>query len=254
MPPKKAASIEVTSPEKPSSDAPKKGEKPSERANMGSAEPEKAAAPRKMPSHPSTMDMVKEALKELDTRKGSSAQAIRGYILEKYPSVDAVRLKYMLRKALAKGLEGGTLMRPANSTGNGAQGRFRLAVRSKAKEQKAKGTENADPNAEKPSPKKTKTKAKTKTKSKGTDKPKPAGKKLTAEDLSPTSPPQEAPPSKVAPAKKPKKPAVAKEAPANPKEGAGPKGRKPKAPASQPEEEGGAAAKNPGKRGKKTAA
>ncbi|KAG9333604.1 hypothetical protein JZ751_010820 [Albula glossodonta] len=167
MPPKKAASIEVTSPEKPSSDAPKKGEKPSERANMGSAEPEKAAAPRKMPSHPSTIDMVKEALKELDTRKGSSAQAIRGYILEKYPSVDAVRLKYMLRKALAKGLEGGTLMRPANSTGNGAQGRFRLAVRSKAKEQKAKGTENADPNAEKPSPKKTKTKAKTKTKSKG---------------------------------------------------------------------------------------
>lgn len=72
--------------------------------------------------------MLKEALKQLDTRKGVSSQAIRSYITEKYPSVDTVRLKYMMRKALAKGLESGMLVRPANSTATGAQGRFRVST------------------------------------------------------------------------------------------------------------------------------
>ncbi|XP_018606706.1 linker histone H1M isoform X2 [Scleropages formosus] len=141
MPPKKVKSVESSDSEElfPPPDPPKR---PKE------AEKSKAArVARKASAHPSTMEMVKEALKALDSRKGSSAQAIRGYILDKYPSVDAVRLKYMLRKALTKGIESGDLVRPANSSGNGAQGRFRIPAKSKTKEIKAKASENTDPNA-----------------------------------------------------------------------------------------------------------
>ncbi|XP_038821560.1 protein B4-like [Salvelinus namaycush] len=132
MPPKKkaAAAEEVTS----SSDVPKKYEKVS-----GKAKPESSNAPavaRRTPLHPPTMVIVNEALKELDSRKGVSSQAIRGFITEKYPSVDLVRLKYMIRKTLKKGFEG-------------VQGRFRLAVRGRIKEPKPKATENTDPNVEK---------------------------------------------------------------------------------------------------------
>ncbi|XP_036386682.1 protein B4 [Megalops cyprinoides] len=251
MPPKKAPSVEVSSPQNPVSspppEAPKKGAKTEEKPRSDSEEPRKAPSVRKMSAHPSTMEMVKEALKDLDSRKGSSAQAIRGYILEKYPSVDAVRLKYMLRKALAKGLEGGALVRPANSTGNGAQGRFRLAARSKPKGTKEKGTENSDPNVENPRTKKTKVKEA------GSQKSKSTGKKQKAEDSKPKAS-QEGPPSKVAPAKRPKKPAgngggkpIVGEA------GSGAKARKTKAPVRQQSGEESGAAKNSGKRGKKTA-
>ncbi|KAJ8360980.1 hypothetical protein SKAU_G00175050 [Synaphobranchus kaupii] len=94
-----------------STDVPKKGGKHSEKLDAVSGEPSKVAVMRKVSTHPSTMEMVKEALKELDTRKGSSAQAIRGYILEK--------------------------------------GDFDLLFGEKTKG--PKGTENSDPNAEKPS-------------------------------------------------------------------------------------------------------
>lgn len=70
---------------------------------------------RKVSPHPSTMEMVKEALKELDSRKGVSAQAIRGYIKEKYKTVDETRLKFMVRRTLNKGIETGVFVRPANS-------------------------------------------------------------------------------------------------------------------------------------------
>lgn len=75
------------------------------------------------------MDMVKEALKELDQRKGVSAQAIRSYIKEKYTTVDETRVKSMVRKALLKGIESGVFVRPVNSnTMTGAQGRFRVST------------------------------------------------------------------------------------------------------------------------------
>lgn len=71
--------------------------------------------------------MVKEALKALDSRKGVSSQAIHNYIKQKYPSVDVVRLKHFVRRALKKGIETGTLVRPANSNvTTGAAGRFRV--------------------------------------------------------------------------------------------------------------------------------
>lgn len=82
---------------------------------------------RKVTLHPTTAIMVKEALKELDSRKGVSSQAVQSYIKQKYPSVDLVRLKYLVRKALKKGIENGTLVRPASSSdATGAMGKFRV--------------------------------------------------------------------------------------------------------------------------------
>ena len=86
-----------------------------------------AAALRKLSAHPSTAVMVKEALIELDSRKGVSSQAIQNYIKQKSPSVDLVRLKHLVRRALKKGIENGTLVRPANSNvTTGALGKFRV--------------------------------------------------------------------------------------------------------------------------------
>ncbi|XP_032369563.1 linker histone H1M [Etheostoma spectabile] len=131
MPPKKPAA-DFADPPAPSS---------SEAAEEAKTD---AAALRKLTAHPSTAIMVKEALKALDTRKGVSSPAIQNYIKQKYPSVDLVRLKHFVRKALNKGLETGTLVRPANSTvTTGAKGKFRLAP--KVKEAKPKA-ENVDPN------------------------------------------------------------------------------------------------------------
>ncbi|XP_016094470.1 protein B4-like [Sinocyclocheilus grahami] len=106
---------------------------------------------RKVSPHPSTMEMVKEALKELDSRKGVSAQAIRGYVKEKYTTVNETRLKFLVRRTLNKGIETGVFVRPANSgtTTTGAQGRFRIAAKTKAKEAKTQSKENVDPNVQK---------------------------------------------------------------------------------------------------------
>ncbi|XP_062327534.1 protein B4 [Osmerus eperlanus] len=115
---------------------------------------------KKYAAHPPTMVMVKEAIAELNSRKGSSTQAIRNYVTEKYPSIDSVRLKYLVRQAVVKGVERGEFVRPAKSTFSGAQGTFRLAVKRKAKGPKT-ASENSDPNVEmaaEPGAKKTKTK------------------------------------------------------------------------------------------------
>lgn len=86
-----------------------------------------ALTARKSAAHPSTAIMVKEALKALDSRKGVSSQAMQNYIKQKYPSVDVVRLKHLVRRALKKGIESGTLVRPANSNvSTGATGKFRV--------------------------------------------------------------------------------------------------------------------------------
>lgn len=93
--------------------------------------PEEGSKPVKRVSpHPTTMDMVKNALMELDQRKGVSAQAIRTFIKGKYTTVDETRLKTMVRKALVKGIDSGTFVRPANSASmtTGAQGRFRVRI------------------------------------------------------------------------------------------------------------------------------
>ncbi|KAK2911354.1 hypothetical protein Q8A67_003487 [Cirrhinus molitorella] len=262
MPPKKA-SVE------PTVVIPKDAE--SETAETKPDAPESSsskAAGRKVSPHPSTMEMVKEALKELDSRKGVSAQAIRGYIKEKYTSVDETRLKFMVRRALNKGIETGVFVRPANSgSTTGAQGRFRIA-KTKAKEAKTQSKENSDPNVQKaPKPKKA-----AKAKGEGASKEKkPARKKEAADDAKPKTPEKDGTASKVAPAKKPKaknaageggtepKPSKAKKASKASKEGveepaAKKAGKKTAAKAGEGESgEKGAAAvtKAPGKRGKK---
>nr|XP_055056789.1 protein B4 [Misgurnus anguillicaudatus] len=233
MAPKKAAA-------EPTATLPKDSE--AENAKTGAAESK--AAGRKVSPHPTTMEMVKEALKELDSRKGVSAQAIRGYIKEKHTSVDETRLKYMVRRALNKGIETGAIVRPANSgpTTTGAQGRFRIAAKTKAQTK-----ENADPNVPKASkPKKAKA---PKAKDDGTSKEtqKPTKKKAATDDAKPKTQERDASASKVAPAKKPKAKNAAGEGGTEPKPS---KAKKPKASKKEGAEEPPAAAK----KGKRTAA
>ncbi|KAM4740581.1 linker histone H1M [Anableps anableps] len=166
MPPKKQAADSADPPQSSSNNAPAK-----ETAKKTS---EHVVAVRKPTTHPSTANMVKEALKALDSRKGVSSQAVQNYIKQKYPSVELVRLKYLVRRALKKGIENGTLVRPVNArVTTGALGKFRLAPKIKGVKSKS---ENADPNVH--GAKKTQTKGATKKKksnenAKSTENPKP---------------------------------------------------------------------------------
>ncbi|XP_071612511.1 histone H1.8 isoform X2 [Heliangelus exortis] len=97
------------------------------------------------PPHPPTMHMVIEALRAHDQKKGTSVIAIKRFILGKYPTVDPVRLKYLLKQALSKGLSRGDLVRPHNSSAMGATGRFKLAPEKLRHKQLAS---QADPDGE----------------------------------------------------------------------------------------------------------
>ncbi|XP_051932661.1 protein B4 isoform X2 [Hippocampus zosterae] len=179
---------------------------------------------RKMAMHPGTSVMVVEALKELDSRKGVSKQAIQNFIKRKYPSVDKIRLKYYVRRALRKGLDDGTLVRRPDSTvTTGVVEKFRLAAKrkeSKAKVeprvqkaaeveprvQKAAKVENVEPNVQKSS-KVAKEAPKTKagrTKKAAADDPVKPPKKKATKGSDKSEEDKEAPPSKVPPAKKSK--------------------------------------------------
>ncbi|NWI98424.1 H1FOO protein, partial [Crypturellus undulatus] len=77
--------------------------------------------------HPSTLSMVLEALEARADKQGTSVVAIKRFILDRYPSVDPIRLKYLLKRALAVGLSRGLLVRPHNSAALGASGRFKVS-------------------------------------------------------------------------------------------------------------------------------
>ncbi|XP_071405742.1 histone H1.8 [Pithys albifrons albifrons] len=83
-------------------------------------------ARRCMARRPSTLQMVKEALRA-QGEKGASVFTIKQFILSKYPTEDPIRLKYLLKHALSKGLSRGELVRPPNSSAVGATGTFLLA-------------------------------------------------------------------------------------------------------------------------------
>ncbi|XP_054641331.1 protein B4 [Dunckerocampus dactyliophorus] len=159
---------------------------------------------RKMSAHPPTLIMVREALIELDSRKGVSLQAIQNFIKRNYPSVDHVRVKHFVRRAIKKGLETGILVRPAHATvAVGVMGRFRLAPKTKESKPKApKVKENVDPNVQKAAKEETK-KIKTDngaTKKAAANKPKKEESKVPKRSKKD----EVLPATKVVPAKKPK--------------------------------------------------
>ena len=79
------------------------------------------------PPHPPTLHMVIEAVRAQGGKQGASVIAIKRFILAKYPTVDPIRLKYLLKRALSKGLSRGDLVRPRNSSATGATGRFKVS-------------------------------------------------------------------------------------------------------------------------------
>ncbi|XP_007954946.1 histone H1.8 [Orycteropus afer afer] len=81
--------------------------------------------------NPTVLRMVLEALQAGEQRQGTSVVAIKQYILQKYPTVSIIRFKYLLKQALAKGLNRGLLIRPLNSKAKGATGSFKLVAKKK---------------------------------------------------------------------------------------------------------------------------
>ncbi|XP_032503855.1 histone H1oo [Phocoena sinus] len=88
--------------------------------------------------HPPVLRMVLEALQAGEQRRGTSVAAIKVYILQKYPTVNVLRFKYLLKQALATGMHRGLLVRPVNSKARGATGSFKLVPKDKRKIQPRK--------------------------------------------------------------------------------------------------------------------
>ncbi|XP_077998692.1 sperm-specific H1/protamine-like protein type 1 [Glandiceps talaboti] len=142
------------------------------------------------PTHPKTLDMVVEAIKALKDKKGSSVQAIKGYILSHYPTVSPSHLTSSLRRALKAGTESGKLVRPAGSTATGVTGRLRVG-KLPEKPKKKPATKKATPKKkpvkkakDKKTPKKAKKTPKKSTKKAGEKKKTP--KKVVKAKKTPT--------------------------------------------------------------------
>lgn len=90
----------------------------------GQHPPNSSPCPRQ---HPRVLDMVLEALQAADPRRAMLAAAIKVFILQKYPTVNALRLPHLLRRALDAGLSRGLLARPPNSKARGATGSFKVS-------------------------------------------------------------------------------------------------------------------------------
>ena len=77
---------------------------------------------KKSSTHPSFIEMVKEAIKQLDEKRGSSKQALLKYICANY-DVDAKIANIHIKLALRNGVKNGVLKQPK---GIGATGSFKL--------------------------------------------------------------------------------------------------------------------------------
>lgn len=101
---------------------------------------EETAAAKKAPkvkTHPTYLEMAKEAINSLTDKKGSTVQSIQSFIAGKY-TIDPDTVKIHLKPALAKGLEKGTFVRPKNSDAKGYTGRFKVNKVKANEEEKAK--------------------------------------------------------------------------------------------------------------------
>ena len=95
---------------------------------------------------PSTIDMIKEAIRELnEPRKGVSVAALKQWVSSHYPEVDQARIGFHMKKALQKALEEGVVERPAKSTASGTlTGRYKLGKAQKDADKKAASKKISD--------------------------------------------------------------------------------------------------------------
>jgi len=130
---------------------------------------------------PRMIDLMCKAIETIGDKKGATVQAIKKWILGKYPETNVNRMKYMMQKAVERGLENGMLVRPkASAASKGLSGRLmvqkegKLVITkkpSKAVRGKAKKADDEKENAEE-----TETET-VKPKPKAAEKKKPAAKK-----------------------------------------------------------------------------
>ncbi len=158
-----------------------------------SASAAKPKTKKAVPSHPPFLLMIKDAIKDLKERNGSSRQAIIKKICSTHPKIDpkmcTTRVRLGLKSAVAKGLL-------VQVKGTGASGSFKLS-------EKAKAIEPAK--AKKPVAKKAPAKAK----KAAVAKPKKVAKKSPAKVKKAVAKKPKVVKAKKSPAK-PKKPAVKK--------------------------------------------
>ncbi|KAL0600812.1 Histone H1.8 [Plecturocebus cupreus] len=76
---------------------------------------------------------VLEVLQVGEQRWGKLVEAIKLYILLKYPTVDILRFKYLLKQVLASGMCHSLLIKPLNSKAREATGNFKLVPKHKSK-------------------------------------------------------------------------------------------------------------------------
>ncbi|XP_046911426.2 uncharacterized protein LOC124492551 [Dermatophagoides farinae] len=104
--------------------------------------------PKAKPNHPPVSSMVKDAIKELKERNGSSLQAIKKYIQSHY-TVDIEKITPFVRKYLKSGVTKGELIQ---AKGKGASGSFKLNKAAKSESGEKKPKKLAKPKSPKPKP------------------------------------------------------------------------------------------------------
>ncbi|KAH3747400.1 hypothetical protein DPMN_181826 [Dreissena polymorpha] len=115
-------------------------ETPAESATVEAPEVGAAAkkAPRPKPTHPTYIEMAKDAIATLAEPKGATVPAIVSFICGKH-KLDVEVVKQHLKPALAKGITEGVFVRPKSSADSkGFTGRFKLDKAKAAEEIKAK--------------------------------------------------------------------------------------------------------------------
>eukprot|EP00057_Strongylocentrotus_purpuratus_P031542 XP_784934.1 PREDICTED: histone H1-delta-like [Strongylocentrotus purpuratus] len=90
--------------------------------------PTAVSRPSKAAAHPKYYDMLVEAIKALDEKKGASVIAIKHWIIQTYPELEQSRMKNLLRMAIKRGVDSGAIVRPKKSEAMGAAltGRYKL--------------------------------------------------------------------------------------------------------------------------------